>query len=161
MTTNPVMTITDELLAELDALSDKATPGPWWIDSHGHCMVSEAKGDHAPVFSAKDLVNPARRHPETGNLSHWPNDWDATFIARLNPLTTKALLRHIADLKERCAAAEKDAGRYRWLRDPDRMPHDSPMGHLIVGEAEGEDIYWRHILDQAIDAATQSQGETK
>lgn len=102
MTTNLVMSITDEQIAEIEALASKATPGQWWIDSHGHDMVS--LDDYQPIFSAKDLVKPAVRHPETGNLSHWPNDWDASYIATANPANILALI-------SRLRAAERDAAR--------------------------------------------------
>src|SRR5690606_32266238 len=49
-------------------LAEKATPGPWWIDSHGE-------------------------------LSHWTNDWDASFIAAANPATILALLEEIEALR--------------------------------------------------------------
>ena len=26
----------------LEALARRATPGPWWIDSHGHTLTSQA-----------------------------------------------------------------------------------------------------------------------
>lgn len=105
-TTSPVMSITDEQVAEIEALASKATPGQWWIDSHGHNMVS--LDDCQPIFSAKDLIKPAVRHPETGNLSHWPNDWDASYIATANPAKILALI-------SRLRAAELDAARIEWL----------------------------------------------
>lgn len=46
-----------------------------------------------------------------------------------------------------------DARRYRWLRDSDRIPDGEADGHLIVGEACGEDVLWGDQLDKAIDAA--------
>jgi hypothetical protein len=99
MTTSPVTSVTDELIDELELLASKATKGEWWIDSHGHKMVShDADGTHS-IFQAMDIVNPAVRHPETGNLSHWPNDWDASFIATANPATILALLSERAELK--------------------------------------------------------------
>lgn len=107
MTTSPVMSINDELLAELEMLAGKATQGEWWIDSHGHAMM--ALGSLDVIFQTKDGEGPAVRHPETGNLSHWRNDWDASFIAAANPATILALLAHIADLKQQLAAAGRDA----------------------------------------------------
>lgn len=108
-TTPPIMTINDELLAELEQLAGKATPGPWWIDSHGHNMVSESAGNKL-VFTADDRMGKSERNKETGNLSHWPNDWDASFIATANPETIKALLAEREELK-------RDAERYRFIKD--------------------------------------------
>ena len=68
---------------ELKKLAEKATPGPWWVDSHGH-RVSTEDGMQT-VFIAADKMGPATRHPETGNLSHWPNDWDASYIVNASP----------------------------------------------------------------------------
>jgi len=105
MKTGLVTSVTDELVAELEALARKATPGPWWIDSHGNNMVSESM-DHQLVFTADDRMGKAERNKETGNLSHWPNDWDASYIATANPATILALLAERAELL-------RDAGRFR------------------------------------------------
>lgn len=145
MTTSPVMGITEELLAVLESLARAATPGPWWIDSHGHEMVSEAI---QLVFRADDRMGPATRHAETGNLSHWPNDWDASFIAAANPATILALVEHIRSLTERLEKAEKDAARYRWLRDDNAY---FPEEQMICGGDE---------LDAAIDAAIAQEGKS-
>jgi len=51
----------------------------------------------------------------------------------------------------RLRAAEKDAGRYRWLRDEERFPDGEMFGQLIVGESEGEDCYFGDQLDSVID----------
>ena len=75
---------------ELRELAGKATPGPWWIDSHGHRMSTE--DGMKTVFIASDRMGPSARHKDSGNLSHWPNDWDASFIATANPATVLDLL---------------------------------------------------------------------
>lgn len=106
MSTPLVISVTDELVAELEYVAKRATKGEWWIDSHGHTMVSHDSGVTHTVFQAMDIVKPAVRHPETGNLSHWPNDWDASFIATANPATILALLAERAELL-------RDAGRFR------------------------------------------------
>ena len=85
---------------ELDELAKYATPGPWWIDSHGHTMISEV-GKHRVVFTTDHRMGPAVRHESTGNLSHWPNDWDASYIAAANP---SAISELIAAYRESVAA---------------------------------------------------------
>jgi len=60
----------------LRELCNKATPGKWWVDSHGHRMMS--MDSFQTVFQTAASMGPAVRHRETANLSHWPNDWDAT-----------------------------------------------------------------------------------
>ena len=137
MTTAPVHSITDEQIAEIEALASKATPGEWWIDSHGHRMT--AGPFHETVFIADDRIGKASRHHETGNLSHWPNDWDASYIAAACPANIIALITRLRE-------AEKDAARYRWLRDrgdayqwenilgfdlDDFMMEDDALGHAI------------------------------
>lgn len=71
--------------------AEKATPGNWWIDSHGQAMVSFIGNDVLEVF-ATDNKRSAVRHEDTGNLSRWRNDNDATFIATADPATVLALL---------------------------------------------------------------------
>lgn len=90
-----------ERWSELKKLAEKATPGPWWVDSHGH-RVSTEDGMQT-VFIAADKMGPATRHPETGNLSHWPNDWDASYIVNASP---DKILELIAALS--AVTAERD-----------------------------------------------------
>ena len=90
-----------ERWSELKTLAEKATPGPWWVDSHGH-RVSTEDGMQT-VFIAADKMGPATRHPETGNLSHWPNDWDASYIVNASP---DKILELIAALS--AVTAERD-----------------------------------------------------
>lgn len=92
-------------LKKLREVAEKATPGPWWIDSHGSAMISHG-ADQKTVFIADPRIGKATRNEETGNLSHWPNDWDATYIATFNPQTILALL----DAYE---ASVRDAERLR------------------------------------------------
>lgn len=104
---------------ELKMLAEKATPGPWWIDSHGHMMVSQADGGHEPVFMAANLVEKAVRHPETGNLSHWPNDWDASFIATANPKTVLELIAE-NELNAKNSKEWEEASLY-WMAEFDKI----------------------------------------
>ncbi|MET3815389.1 ead/Ea22-like family protein [Pantoea sp. UYEF8] len=84
-------------LDELVELAKKATPGKWWIDSHGHSMVafSGEAGDVEIVFATDNDMGPLVRNEDTGNLSHWRNDNDATFIAATNPETILTLIARI------------------------------------------------------------------
>lgn len=141
MTTPIVPSITDDQISEIEHLAGKATPGDWWIDSHGHSMVSHDDGTTHTVFQAMPLVKPAARHPETGNLSHWPNDWDASYIATACP-------QNIQGLISRLRAAEKDAARYRWLREfIDQSPQ--AIEHLPCSDGD--------LIDEVIDAAMEKQ----
>lgn len=102
--------MSEQLRESLRHLASKATQGEWWIDSHGHTMVSFDGGVTHTVFMAKDLVTPAVRHPETGNLSHWPNDWDASYIATANPANILTLLADFDTLAQRLQEAERLLG---------------------------------------------------
>lgn len=81
---------------ELESLAKLATPGDWWIDSHGCSMIAHAETGVEVVFNTSQEGEPVR-HPDTGNLSRWRNDNDATYIANANP---KVILGLIARLKE-------------------------------------------------------------
>ncbi|ENR4997049.1 ead/Ea22-like family protein [Enterobacter roggenkampii] len=73
--------------------AEKATPGNWWIDSHGMAMVAHHNDNTMIVFVTDgEQMGKAIRHEDTGNLSHWRNDNDASFIAAANPATVLALL---------------------------------------------------------------------
>ncbi len=79
----------------LEQIAKRATKGRWWVDSHGKTLVSHQADGIKPICNFKHK-NPAKRNSETGNVSNWPNDWDATFIATANPesiLELIALLR--------------------------------------------------------------------
>ncbi|MEG6190996.1 ead/Ea22-like family protein [Enterobacter kobei] len=87
--------------------AEKATPGNWWIDSHGQAMVSFIENDVLEVF-ATDNKRAAVRHEDTGNLSRWRNDNDATFIATADPATVLALLD---ELEAKDHRLEEEIGR--------------------------------------------------
>ena len=119
--------------SELKKLAEKASPGPWWIDSHGMTMMSMPEME---VVFSHPAQSVAVRNEETGNLSHWRNDWDASYIATANPKTVLALIadcdsahKHWANESNNVQAAvaevvrltaeseslRQDAERYRWL----------------------------------------------
>lgn len=108
-----------EKLNELAELAKKATQGKWWIDSHGHSMVafSGKVGDVEVVFATDNDMGPLIRHEDTGNLSHWRNDNDATFIASANPETIIAIAEHVQELEQRAEAAEAKLALVREQRD--------------------------------------------
>ncbi|NDO80410.1 hypothetical protein CJP72_06355 [Citrobacter sp. NCU1] len=87
--------------------AEKATPGKWWIDSHGQAMVAFVGSDVLEVF-ATDNKRDAVRHADTGNLSRWRNDNDATFIATANPSTVLELLDELEAKDKRIAEQQSD-----------------------------------------------------
>lgn len=134
MSTAPVMSINDELLAELEEAASNATPGPWYDDCCGSVEAGKKRRTVARFY----------QHTPGGTLHQGfqgciPN---AQHIAAANPATVLALIARIREL-------EKDSGRYRWLRDsgsPEIYLHNHPdvdNCKQIAGES----------LDSAIDAA--------
>lgn len=98
MTTSPVMSITDELVVELEALAGKASPGPWRIeDDEDSCAGAMFIASGDKKYSGHEI---ARLY----------NDSDALYIEHANPATILALLADRENLK-------RDAERYLWLRD--------------------------------------------
>jgi hypothetical protein len=93
-----------EQITNLEKLAKLATPGPWHIDSHGNTMVSFADthvGEE--IFTHDNSKQPVTRHKDTGNLSHWRNDNDATYIATANPHTILRLIERLRETEERLA----------------------------------------------------------
>ena len=85
---------------------------------------------------------------------------------RLNSMTiSKATMQNklkqkLASTQQRLTAAEqrnaeleRDAARYRWLRNPEQRDCVPPELDVICGIAEGEDVLWFEQLDRTIDAA--------
>lgn len=122
--------------SELKMLAEKATPGPWHIDSHSMTMTS--------MESFKTVFNhptdrPSVRHEETGNLSNWRNDWDASYIATANPKVILEILENLESLK-------KDAARYRWLRQ-----YDFDIGSYHPEGDFSHESWFERFDDQSID----------
>lgn len=84
----------------LKCVAQLATQGEWWIDSHGESMVAFTDEGILDVFTSekpKD-VKPTR-HADTGNLSYWRNDNDATYIAMACPKNVLSLISEIEILR--------------------------------------------------------------
>ncbi|ENT2960407.1 ead/Ea22-like family protein [Enterobacter cloacae] len=114
--------------------AERATPGNWWIDSHGQAMVSFIDNDVLEVF-ATDNKRAAVRHEDTGNLSRWRNDNDATFIATADPATVLALLDEMEAKDRRIAELEA-----REVKLP------NPHAHLIwIQAGHAPDDYWDDV----------------
>lgn len=87
-------------IENLKRVAKLATQGEWWIDSHGHSMVSFVGNTVLDVFTTetpKDLE--PTRHVDTGNLSYWRNDNDATYIAMACPQNVLSLISEIETLR--------------------------------------------------------------
>ena len=138
-----IPTITDDLIAEIEAAAKAATPGQWdW----GGTPVSKPEEALEICRASIDLTkNPGPYFCEvytqdgkrTAIVGHGPTgQQNARHIAAANPANVLAL---IASLRE----IERDAARYRWLRE---YENDCFMLNTLQ-VASMED------LDVAIDAA--------
>lgn len=116
----------------LEEIARSATPGPWWIDSHGHEMVNCETLEL--IFMTSDDMGESIRHGDTGNLSRWRNDNDATFIAAFDPTAAIALITRLRE-------AEKDAARYRWLRNSGKFLETGDKFDSVVDQAMKEEGY--------------------
>lgn len=92
-----------DLITDLKRIASEATPGKWWIDSHGHAMVAFSTEDPGmeTVFVTDGNMGPVVRHENTGNLSAWRNDMDATYIATACPSNILRLLAYIEALESK------------------------------------------------------------
>lgn len=88
-----------DLITDLKRIASEATPGKWWIDSHGHAMV--AMNTLETVFITDMNMGPTVRHESTGNLSPWRNDMDATYIATACPENILKLIARIEELESK------------------------------------------------------------
>lgn len=148
MTTNPVVTVTDELLEELEQLAGKATPGPWEFAEreqydYGSYWLIQTKAE-------KDGWELAEIRMDVPY-----NEGNAAFMACANPATILALLNHIRTMQQELKAAHISVDNCElFRRDAERM------AWLI---SQGDSMQWMNIikvdpdefetLDSAIDAA--------
>ena len=158
--------MTPNLLDELEkivALSEKATPGEWGTDYR-----KTARGYAQEVFDA-DGSTIATMAWHAVPLNETTTTTDREPNAQLIAACVNFLRTHapaIADMAKRLEAAERDAARYRWLRERSYGQHKHPIvveqrqrildgdciGTLYVGPLFGD------LLDAAIDATQEGEG---
>ena len=119
-------------LKAIRAAAEAASPGPWW---HGECKPADG---HALAWLGQSFVDCAG-----GCRNYVDPALDAVYIATANPAA-------ILELLDRLEAAEKDAARYRWMRDSEWNQSTHPDVWTQVTNEYGE-------LDEAIDAAMGEQ----
>ena len=146
MTTPPVISVTDELIAELKSVTRNATPGPWVADmfgisGQGGYPKIRASGHIGPIAEVRSNL----KYSGLCEAEHIERAGNAEFISAANPAMLLALLAERAELK-------RDAERYRWLRAQDW--YDSPLCVLSNPKHSvklGSDYPSRERLDQKID----------
>ncbi len=135
MSTSPVMTVTDELLAELEELAFECNQhgGNWYEPRHMAAF---------PEYSC-----------------------DQDFVVSASPATITALTAELRRLRAENAELAKDAGRYRWLRDESLSCGKIAPAIMVVDEAGNPVYRgnpWNSLLcdddaDSAIDTAMADQ----
>lgn len=126
MTTSPVMTVTDELLAELEELAFECNQhgGNWYEPRHMAAF---------PEYSC-----------------------DQDFVVSASPATITALTAELRRLRAENAELAKDAERYRWLRDDAlNIDGWAPAAVITEGSMIQQCLEGRD-LDDEIDAAMQA-----
>ncbi|MEX0574106.1 ead/Ea22-like family protein, partial [Enterobacter cloacae subsp. cloacae] len=103
---------------------------------HGQAMVSFIDNDVLEVF-ATDNKRAAVRHEDTGNLSRWRNDNDATFIATADPATVLALLDELEAAEKRIAEFSHHLQcAHAFIEHTEAFGHAASNGILCCGDAQ-------------------------
>lgn len=135
MSTPPVMTLTDELLAEIEAAANSATKGRWCTD--GLTWVCAKDSDQLNLGYALACCE-------------GPDDFsNAKYIAALDPVVATAMTTELRQLRAECQALRVDAVRYRWLRG--RLPGSAYRIAGVIYSEGGSGV------DTAIDTAMQAK----
>lgn len=122
-------TITDDQIAEIEALACRATPGPWTLTLDRDLSV--ASSDWGLFDIRQDQPNFVV---------------DAHYAAAANPASVLGLITRLRE-------AERDAARYRWLRE---TASGAPEDFEIVACAAFAAAYGcGHNFDLNIDEAMQ------
>lgn len=130
-TTPPIMTITDELLAELEQLAGKATPGPYRQCGADKESKSCACGQ---VWSTAtdELVSIAHNGDAMIDAPVAGQSANSQYLAAASPATILALLQHVRELKadaERLDSLDKlcEAYGFEGVHEGNRWVIDGPF----------------------------------
>lgn len=150
MTTSPVMTVTDELLAEIEEAAKAATPGPWNYDGSYVCTMRQ-DGETFYVES----WNPVADAPLSKNVK---------YISAANPATITALTAELRRLRAENAELAKDAARLQFVIDEEiTISKMNGTGFPMVYQCQWHDcrqIDWYSSPVEAIDTAiSRTRGE--
>lgn len=101
-------------IAELRELSKKVSQGKWWMDSHGEALVCFSQDrDIQIILKPEHLREKAHRDENTGGLSYWPNDSDASWIVATQPKNILSLLDQLEATQGGAAEAIRDCLRLK------------------------------------------------
>ena len=135
MSTGPVMSITDDQIAEIEYLASNATRGDWEFhiceiranyDSDGYTVIAES--------------------PSVPKNWRDQRDTNMRYMATVCPAVAQALITRLRE-------AERDAARYRFIRE---VASGAPEDFEVVADAAFVAAYGcDHNFDFNIDAAMQ------
>ncbi|XAO54305.1 hypothetical protein [Yersinia phage vB_YenM_P778] len=86
--------------AKFRELAHYTTKGRWWMDSHGENLIAFSGKGIKTVMTPKHSREKAYRDGFTGNLSHWNNDADASWITATQPENIIKLLDELDALRD-------------------------------------------------------------
>lgn len=145
MTTSPVMSVNDELVAELEALASKATGGDWEYRLGLIRTMPDSDG-YVPIAVAPNAPKNWRGQRDT----------NMQYIAAAKPDVLRVLLAERAQLK-------RDAERLSWLIGEqctitEQNGTTSPIVYRVNWPYDGgKQKEWYPSARAAIDAAMQSE----
>lgn len=90
----------EKLIENIERVNEHVTKGSWWMDSHGEALVCFTGNGMEIIVEPKHQREKAHRDENTGGLSYWNNDSDASWIALANPENVMMLVNEIKRLKE-------------------------------------------------------------
>lgn len=93
-------------IENLKALGKTVTQGDWWMDSHGEALVCHGEKEMTIILQPKHLREKAHRDENTGGLSYWPNDSDASWIASAQPKVVLEIIEMLEKLEDKVKVAE-------------------------------------------------------
>ena len=136
MTTTPVMSITEELLKELEEAAKAATPGPWFPVSNNAFLEINTDDDKA----APSVANVCSSQFLDGGSKEAEN---GLHIARANPDTVLALIARVRELEK----------AQRWVPVSERLPepnvkvlaHSKRCPHFFALRKNRQRLPWEFL----------------
>jgi len=134
MSQAPVISLTDEMLAELEDLASAATPGPWKAVDYGSYdgkmqqFYVDTSFKRADIFESGGDIEPNNNDADRGAA-------DMQFVACANPATITALTAELRRLRAENAELGRVVKDVRWRVDDttDQLQAYSHNGDRLYG----------------------------
>lgn len=141
-----------QIVATLRLLAKTVTPGKWWMDSHGEALVAFTDAGMKTVLKPEHLRDNAHRDENTGGLSYWPNDSDASWIAAAQPMNIITLLEQLDECSAKAEINEGGKNAFnsiiKYIEDKQR--NDTHTLWTEVSDrlnADGCNSYSSHVIE--------------